>query len=148
MKIIVRKRDNNVIYGTDDNSVNITMDGSTLSIGSFKIKNYTPSDFFLVEDDSVNLINPFFSGYVEYNNAELSLTNTYTEYNTNIKIIINNIINEYTEKSSDDSYSSEERAEFLEYAQDLETYLEDTTYVPPSYIFKTPPDQLYPWYPS
>ena len=148
MRILVRKRDNIVIYGTNDNSVSITVSGSKLTIGSFVIKGYTPEDFDIIEDDSATLIDPFFSGYVQYVEGEMSLTSEYYDYNSRVKSCIANVVEEYQNKSNDESYSSEERADFLQYSQDLDAYLQSITHVSPSYTFDTPPGEIFPWKPN
>jgi len=148
MRILVRKRDNMVIYGTNDNSVSITVSESKLTIGSFVVKGYTPEDFDIIEDDSATLIDPFFSGYVQYIEGEMSLTSEYADYNSRVKSCMGTVVQEYLDKSNDESYSSEERADFLQYSQDLDAYLQSTTHVPPSYTFDTPPGEIFPWQPS
>lgn len=147
MKLIVRNRDNNVIYGTDNDSVSIVIDGTTLHIGDFSIHNYKESDFTIVEDSSSNLIDPFFPGYVLYIDGEMAYTDEYIDFNTSIHSCINSIADEYLVKSQDESYTADERQAFSDYSDILDEDLL-IQYISPSYNFETPPDEMFPWSPA
>jgi hypothetical protein len=146
-----------VIWGTDDNSVTVEEINGNLIISSDVVARTVEANrYTLVEDELTPLPQPFFVGYYNYENGLFNLTNSYLYWNNKTHACINNVINEYEQKSIDPQYSDEERIAFGDYAEYL--YLSTSlihpegssspALLPPYWTFKTPPDENEPYYPE
>ena len=82
MKLIYRNTDSIIIWGTNDNETNVeVIDNNFVVNGSVVARGVDENNFTLVEDANVNLIDPFFVGYVLFVNGVFEYTNEYTLWN-------------------------------------------------------------------
>jgi hypothetical protein len=147
MKIIYRNSDNIVIWGTNDNNIQVeVINNDFLVDGVVVAKNVNENQFSLLEDNNEVLSNPFFVGYVTYVNNYLTPTQSYLDWNLKIHNCITSVRNEYYNKSQNPEYSEKERASFVVYYSELDV-IYNNTYIDPSWTFPCPPDEINPYYP-
>jgi hypothetical protein len=146
MKIIVRKADNVVIYGTNNNDTTIEVIDNNLVIdGQITATDVSESNFELVLEPAINLINPFFVGYVAWIGAFV-YTEQYQLFNVKTHNCLQEVRGIYYLKSQDPQYTEEERQSFVDYY----TLLDDTiniAYLDPTFSYPVPPDEIFPYYP-
>lgn len=146
MKIIIRKSDSVVIWGTDDNETIVELiDNNFVVNGQIVATDVDDSKYTLIEDINVVLIDPFFVGYVTYNN-EFQYTPEYIAWNNKTHNCLLQLTLEYDEKSEDIFYTDEERIAFAEYVQTL-SYITLNEYIQPEFSYPTPPDEEFPFTP-
>lgn len=147
MKIIVRKSDNVVIYGTNDNNTTIEVIDNNLVInGDVIATNVNEGDYDLVTAEDENLPTPFYVGYTTYSSG-FSWSSEYSTWNLKTHDCLKTLESQYIAKSEDTSYSEAERIAFLSYVDECILAWE-TTYLPPTFEYPCPPDELFPFYPS
>jgi hypothetical protein len=147
MKIIVRKSDNVVIYGTNNNDTTIeVVDNNLIIDGQVIATDVTEDNFELVSDPTINLISPFFVGYVAWIGT-FTYTEQYQLFNVKTHNCLQEVRSAYYLKSQDPNYSVEERTAFKEYEESLEPLI-NTTYLEPTFLYPCPPDEIFPYYPS
>jgi hypothetical protein len=146
MKIIVRKSDNVVIYGTNNNDTSIeVIDNNLIIDGQIIATDVTEDNFELVSDPNIDLIDPFFVGYVAWIGI-FAYTEEYGKFNAKTHICLQEIRETYYLKSIDPKYTTEERESFVEYYTLLDEYV-NTTYLDPTFSYPCPPDEVFPYYP-
>lgn len=149
MKIIVRKSDNVVIYGTDDNNTTIEVVDNNLVInGDVIATNVNESDYDLVTAEDEQLPTPFYVGYTTYiYSSGFSWSADYSSWNLKTHDCLKTLESQYSAKSEDPSYSPEERSAFLDYVvQCIAAW--NVIYIPPTFEYPCPPDETFPFYPS
>lgn len=148
MKLIYRNTDSIIIWGTNDNETNVeVIDNNFVVNGSVVARGVDENNFTLVEDANVNLIDPFFVGYVLFVNGVFEYTNEYTLWNEKTHNCISSLSVEYTDKSNDPQYTDEERAAFLEYVDAL-SLISSVEFIAPYFTYPTPPDEEFPYIPA
>lgn len=147
MKIIVRKADSVIIYGTNNNQTTIEVINNNLVInGQIIATNINENNFELVEDDTIDLINPFFVGYTAWL-GYFEYTEEYQNFNSKTSSCLQKIREEYYLKSQDSQYSDEEKQSFVEYYTLLDNIL-NIEYLEPTFSYPIPPDESFPYYPN
>lgn len=147
MKIITRKSDSVIIYGTNDNSTTIeVIDGNLLINGDVIATNVSESDYDLIENTGQDLRTPFYVGYMTYINGVFNYSSSYIAWNSKTHNCLDILIYQYYQKSEDDSYSEYEREQFRTYAMELEPIVA-IQYLEPTFEYPCPPDELFPFYP-
>lgn len=160
MKVIVRKSDSVVIWGTDDNDAIVKVVDNNLVINDQVIAtDVNESEYDLIEDNSITLIQPFFVGYVTYtktwgaiirlftSSGKFNYTEEYNIWNLKTHNCLSVIKDEYFAKSENPIYSKEEREEFLKYSGYC-SLLGNIQYLSPTFEYPCPPDELFPFYPQ
>jgi hypothetical protein len=146
MKIIVRKSDNVIIYGTNDNDTIIeVVDGNLLIDGQVIATDVKQEDYDLIESPLMNLIEPFFVGYILWDDG-FFYTQEYIDFNINAHRCLLQIQDVYYAKSTDPEYTPEERQSFADYCESLGVYITQT-YLEPTFMYPCPPDEIFPYYP-
>jgi hypothetical protein len=147
MKIIVRKSDATIIWGTDNNNTEVVVSNNDLVIdGVVLATNVNSGEYELVSDTQSTLPSYFFVGYSVYVNEVVSPSDEYILWNNKIHDCISTVQQEYIAKSLDEKYTKEERDAFFDYNLSLEELLE-IEYIEPSFTFPCPPDEIFPYYP-
>lgn len=147
MKILIRKSDSVVIWGTDNNAIVVEVIDNGLYIdGQLIATNVNEQNFQLIEEDGVNLINPFFIGYTNYQNG-FNYTNEYIFWNNKTHNCLLELTFQYEAKSEDILYTDEERIAFSEYVTAL-NYAFELQYLQPTFSYPTPPDEQFPFVPT
>lgn len=148
MKIIVRKSDTIVIWGTNNNDTIVEVIDNNLVIdGQVIATNVNESEYDLVEDSSVNLIEPFFVGNVVYYTGTFAYSTEYQLWNVKTHDCLQEIRGIYYIKSQDPQYSVEERQAFSDYYHELDVLI-NISHLPPTFEYPCPPDESFPYYPS
>ena len=148
MKIIVRKLDSIIIYGTNDNATTIDVVDNDLVIdGQVIATNVNEFDYDLIENTGQDLIEPFYVGYTTYTNGVFAYTESYLLFNTKTHNCLITLSEEYTVKANDPAYTDEERIAFEEYVQTLNV-VSQSEYLQPVFEYPCPPDELFPFYPK
>lgn len=145
MKILRKKETNIVIFGTNNNNAQIVIDGPYITIDSVRI--YGLTDYDIIEDNSIQLPNPFFVGYQTFVDGVFEFTPNYLAWNTKAFPCIKSVQDEYVAKSKDPVYSQQERDSFAEYASSLDPIF-NITYIDPGFQVPIPPDEDYVWQPA
>jgi len=148
MKIIFRKSNNIVIWGTDNNSTQAELvDGNFIVDGQVVARGVNADNFELVEDLNSSLCTPFFVGYASYVDGYLAPTEEYYSWNGKQKTCIQEVRLEYYLKSQDTQYTDEERQAFVDYYTLLDE-LNQTEFLDPTFSYPVPPDETFPYIPS
>lgn len=145
MKILTKKSTDIVIFGTNNNNAQVIIDGNYITIDSIRI--YGLTEYNLIEDNNVQLPNPFFVGYQTYSAGTFQFTQGYLDWNPKAHDCISSVKTEYIDKSNNQSYTPEQRQSFLNYANSL-TPIISSTYIQPGLQVPIPPDQDYYWQPN
>jgi hypothetical protein len=147
MKIIVRKIDSVIIYGTNDNNTTIEVVDNNLEVnGQIIATDVNEENFELVSDPNIDLIDPFFVGYVAWIGI-FAYTEEYGKFNAKTHSCLQEIREAYYLKSIDPKYTTRERQSFVEYYTLLDGLI-STTYLEPTFSYPCPPDEIFPYYPS
>jgi hypothetical protein len=146
MKIIVRKSDSVVIWGTNNNnSVIEVIDNNLIIDGQVIVTDVNEDNFELVDQPTLNLLDPFFVGYVSWV-GYLTYTETYQEFNSTTKNCLQEVRNNYYLKSQDTTYTQEEKQSFTDYYTLIDEIL-NIEYLDPTFSYPCPPDENFPYYP-
>jgi hypothetical protein len=146
MKIIVRKADNVVIYGTNNNDTTIeVIDNNLIIDGQVIATDVTEDNFELVSDPMINLISPFFVGYVAWIGT-FAYTEQYQLFNVKTHSCLQEVRGIYYLKSQDPQYTEEERQSFVEYYTILDGFI-NISHLEPTFLYPCPPDEIFPYYP-
>jgi len=145
MKILRKKDTNIVIFGTNNNSAQIVIDGPYITIDSVRI--YGLTDYDIIEDSNIQLPVPFFVGYQTFVGGVFEFTPNYLTWNSKVFPCVKSVQDEYVAKSNDPSYSQQERDSFLEYAVSLNPIF-NVPYIDPGFEVPFPPDEDIFWQPS
>jgi hypothetical protein len=134
MKIIIRNTENIAIWGTDINETTIKVEGGKFIVdGNIVAINIQENSYVLIENPNQNLPNPFYPGYVKYEDETFSYTEQYLNFNQKVHSCIQEVYNSYLES-------------FPEYAEVLYSILQ-REFIEPSFQIPCPPDELFPYYP-
>jgi hypothetical protein len=147
MKIIVRKLDSVIIYGTNDNETNIeVIDNNFVVNGNIVATNVNEQNYDLIESPLQNLIDPFFVGYTIWDDG-FFYSQEYIDFNAKTHNCLQEVKDAYYLKSQDPQYSEEERQSFTDYCGVLDVEI-SVTYLNPAFVYPTPPDEMSPYIPS
>lgn len=148
MKIIVRTSDNVVIYGTNDNTTTIEVVNNNLLINGVVIAtNVNESEYDLIEDYNQSLIEPFYVGSVVYYTGTFAYSTEFQLFLEKTHNCLSEVRDIYYLKSQDPQYSPEEKQSFIDYYTELDS-INNIAILPPTFEYPTPPDEMFPYYPS
>jgi hypothetical protein len=146
MKIIVRKSDSIIIWGTNNNDIVVEVINNNLVIdGQVIATNINQADYDLIESPVMNLIDPFFVGYTIWDDG-FFYSEEYQKFNAETHICLQEIREVYYLKSQDPQYTEQERQSFVDYYTLLDE-IYNITYLDPTFSYPVPPDEIFPYYP-
>jgi hypothetical protein len=148
MKIILKKLDSVIVWGTNNNNTTVELIGDNFVVdGKIIATGVTASNYELIEKIDEELPSDFFVGYTEYKEGVFNHTQNYILFNTKTHNCLTEIKEIYLFKSEDSVYNEEERLSFKTYADELDLFL-SRKFIEPQFVYPIPPDETYPFIPT
>lgn len=147
MKVILKKSDSVVIWGTGNNNTRVELLGNNFVVdGKIIATGVNASNYELIEKENEELPSSFFVGYLKYVEGVFSFTQKYTEFNNKTHNCLSQIKQEYLLKSESGDYNEEEKLSFKTYADEV-GLLWSREFIEPEFVYPIPPDEMYPFIP-